>query len=112
MQKKMKAIGILMRLFLGTSFLGTGFLEISLAPALALPPPEDKPEEIQRTEIITEARSPLDSKPLTAAEYAELQAQIQARRQTTVVLNPGLRQLITQLRVRQGIRSVFPFLLR
>lgn len=106
MQKK-KAIEILVRLFLGTGFLG-----ISIAPALALPPPEDQPEEIQRTEIITEARSPLDGKPLTAAEYAELQAQLQARRQTTATLNPGLRRLITLLRVRQGIRSVFPFLLR
>jgi hypothetical protein len=106
MQKK-RAIAILMRLFFGASFFGAG-----MAPALALPPPADRPEEVQRTEIITEARSPLDGRPLTAAQYAELQAQLQARRQTTAILNPALRQLVTQLRVRQGIRSVFPFLLR
>lgn len=38
--------------------------------AIALPPPEDVPEEILRTEIITEARSAIDGQPLTAAEYA------------------------------------------
>lgn len=105
MEKK-KAIEILIRLFLGSNFLG-----ISIAPALALPPPEDQPEEIQRTEIIVEARSPLDGKPLTAAAYAELQAQLQARRQTPSTLNPELRRLITLIRLRQGIRSIFPFLL-
>ena len=39
-----------------------------------LPPPEDTHEEILRTEIITEARSPIDGELLTAAEYAQLQA--------------------------------------
>jgi hypothetical protein len=97
-----KEIGILVGLFLGAS----------LSPALALPPPQDQPEEIQRTEIITTARSPVNGKPLTAAEYAELQTQLQARRQTPAVLNPGLRRLITLLRLRQGIRSVAPFLVR
>jgi hypothetical protein len=104
--QKTKEIGIWVSLFLGASWLGA-----SIAPALALPPPEDKPEEVQRTEIITEARSPLDGKPLTAAEYAELQTQLQARRQTTSTLSPGLRRLITLIRLRQGIRSVLPFLL-
>ena len=41
--------------------------------SLGLPPPEDIPEEILRTEIITEGRSPINGQPLTAAEYAELQ---------------------------------------
>ena len=44
-------------------------------PAIALPPPEDLPEEILRTEIITEARSPIDGQPITPAEYAKLQLQ-------------------------------------
>jgi hypothetical protein len=82
------------------------------SPASALPPANDQPEEIQRTEIITEARSPVDGKPLTAAQYAQLQAQLQARRQTPGVLNPQVRRTITLLRLRQGIRSVAPFLLR
>ncbi|MCU0570740.1 MAG: hypothetical protein MUF49_29730 [Oculatellaceae cyanobacterium Prado106] len=78
----------------------------------ALPPSQDPPEEIQRTEIITEARSPIDGKPLTAAQYAELQALIQARPETIATLNPEVRRIITLLRLRQGIRSIFPFLLR
>ncbi|PLZ22593.1 hypothetical protein CBP28_20550, partial [Fischerella thermalis WC559] len=43
----------------------------------ALPPAEDIPEEILRTEIILAARSPIDGKPLSAADYAQLQAQLQ-----------------------------------
>lgn len=44
---------------------------------VALPPPEDTPEEVLRTEIILEARSPVDGDPLTPTEYAELQAELQ-----------------------------------
>ncbi len=44
--------------------------------ALALPSPEDIPEEVLRAEIITSARSPLDNQPLTAAEYALLEEQL------------------------------------
>jgi hypothetical protein len=98
----MRNVAILMGLFLGSL----------VSPALALPPANDQPEEVQRTEIITEARSPVDGKPLTAAQYAQLQAQLQARRQTTARLHPEIRRTITLLRLRQGIRSVAPFLLR
>jgi hypothetical protein len=77
--------------------------------ALALPSPEETPEEVLRTEIITEARSPVDGKPLTAAEYAELQAQLQARRATAQV-NPKLQEKISLLRLRKLIRTILPFL--
>lgn len=76
---------------------------------LALPPPEETPEEVLRTEIIIEARSPVDGKPLTAAEYAELQAQLQAR-PVVPPLDPKVRQNITLLRLRKVIRTVLPFL--
>ncbi|MBR8834980.1 MAG: hypothetical protein DSM106950_13315 [Stigonema ocellatum SAG 48.90 = DSM 106950] len=78
------------------------------ASVMALPPPEDTPEEILRTEIITEARSPIDGKPLTAAEYAELQAQIQTR--PTPNLAPQIRQNIFLLRIRKTLLQLFPFL--
>jgi hypothetical protein len=78
-------------------------------PVLALPPPEETPEEVLRTEIITEARSPVDGKPLTAAEYAELQAQLQARR-ASPQLNPKVKETIFLLRFRKLIRTFFPFL--
>jgi hypothetical protein len=66
------------------------------------------PEEVLRTEIITEARSPIDGKSLTAAEYAQLQAQIQ-QSLFDPELNPQIRQLIFLLRVRQLLRTVAPF---
>lgn len=76
---------------------------------LALPPPEETPEEVLRTEIITEARSPIDGKPLTAAEYAELQAQLQAQRGEPQ-LAPKVRETIFLLRLRRAIRTILPFL--
>lgn len=53
--------------------------KFAVESAEALPPPEDIPEEILRTEIILEGRSPLDGKPLSAAEYAELEARLAQR---------------------------------
>lgn len=76
---------------------------------MALPPPEDTPEEVLRTEIIIEARSPIDGKPLTAAEYAELKAELEGRQPTRVQVNPKLRQLIFWLRLRHVIRRILPF---
>ncbi len=54
-----------------------GVTSISHLPVVALPPPEDIPDEILRTEIIFEARSPIDGKPLTAVEYKELLNKLQ-----------------------------------
>ncbi|NET30828.1 MAG: hypothetical protein F6K19_02340 [Cyanothece sp. SIO1E1] len=80
--------------------------------ALCLPPPEDVPEEILRTEIIVEARSSIDGRPLTAAEYAELRAQLEAGPDTPPEISPDIRRLIFLLRVRKLIRGIFPFLLK
>jgi hypothetical protein len=76
-------------------------------PALSLPPASDVPEEVLRTEIFTSARSPVNGKPLTAAEYAELQAQLETA--PTPRLNADVRQLIFLLRVRKLIRTIVPF---
>ncbi len=85
-----------------------GLTFVVAKPALGLPPPEDVPEEILRTEIITEARSPIDGKPLTAAEYAQLKAQL-AERSTPVEINPKFRQLIFLLNLRHLFRTIIPF---
>lgn len=77
---------------------------------LALPPPEDTPEEVLRTEMITEARSPIDGRPLTAAEYAELKAQLEAYQPTRPQVSPKVRELIFLLRVRRVIRRLIPFI--
>lgn len=78
------------------------------SPSYTLPPPEDIPEEILRTEIILEGRSPIDGKPLTASEYAELQAQI-AESPFPPKLNSQVREIIFLLGIRKFIKSVTPF---
>lgn len=85
---------------------------IAAQAAVALPPPEDQPEEVLRTEIITAARSPLDGKPLTAREYAELQAREEAARENLGTVSPEVRRTINLLRLRRTIRTFFPFLIR
>lgn len=81
-----------------------------VSSVLALPPAEDTPEEILRTEIIIEARSPIDGKPLTAAEYAELQAQLRTAPPQRPEVAPVLRKQIGLLRLRKFIKTFFPFL--
>ena len=78
-------------------------------PAIALPPPEDTPEEVLRTEIVTEARSLLDGESLTAAEYAELQAALQAGPATPAQLNSEIRHLVFLLRIRKLLKTILPF---
>lgn len=80
--------------------------------AVALPPATDLPEEVSRSEIITEARSPVDGKPLTAAQYLDQQSQIrqgQSLRPQDQV-SPQLRKAIGLLRLRRLVRTFFPFL--
>ncbi len=84
---------------------------VPLRPVQGLPPPSDTPEEVLRTEIFTEARSPLDGEPLTAAEYAELQAVLRSTETVEPQVSPKIRRLIGLLRLRKGIRTIFPFLL-
>ncbi|MBS3029929.1 MAG: hypothetical protein HCA25_23480 [Dolichospermum sp. DET50] len=75
---------------------------------IALPPQADIPEEILRTEIILTARSPIDGKVLTPAEYAELQAQIQISPPPR--LSSGIRDKIFLLQLRKTLLQLFPFL--
>ncbi|HSM83936.1 MAG TPA: hypothetical protein VLS96_19760 [Nodosilinea sp.] len=77
--------------------------------ALALPPPDDMPEEVLRTEIITEARSPLNGEPLSAQEYAVVQEQLRDPN-TEPIVNPDLAQLIQLLELRRVFRPILPFL--
>lgn len=92
---------------LTTVLIGGGWL-----PGVALPPPEDVPEEILQTEIITDARSPLDGEPLTVAEYEELIAELQEGPDIRPRLSPEVEYTIYLLHLRRAIRSVFPFLLQ
>ncbi|MDJ0635684.1 MAG: hypothetical protein QNJ34_21025 [Xenococcaceae cyanobacterium MO_188.B29] len=89
--------------------LGSIIFGLLIAPSsYTLPPPEDIPEEILRTEIILEGRSPIDGKPLTASEYAELQADI-AESPFPPELSSQVREIIFLLGIRKFIKSVTPF---
>ena len=79
------------------------------APALALPPPEDTPEEVLRTEIITEARSPLTGEPLSADEYAVLMEQLQDPNRNPQV-SPEVASLIGLLQFRRVFKPLLPFI--
>lgn len=76
---------------------------------IVLPPAQDVPEEILRTEIIFEARSPLDGSPMAPADYAQLQADLAAP-QTTLTLNSDIRYIIFLLQARRAFKPVVPFL--
>jgi hypothetical protein len=92
-------------LSLTLNFWGLG----NLSPSLALPPPEDTPEEILRTEIILNARSPIDGKYLTASEYAQLQADLQESA-FAPQLQPNLQHLIFLLQIRKLFKTLIPLL--
>ncbi|MBW4633924.1 MAG: hypothetical protein KME30_19080 [Iphinoe sp. HA4291-MV1] len=78
------------------------------ASVMALPPKEDLPEEILRTQIITTARSPVDGKPLTAGEYAQLQAQLQ--KVPPPKLDKRIQDQVFLIRLRKTLLQLFPFL--
>ncbi len=71
--------------------------------------PPEIPEEILRTEIITEARSPLTGEPLSAADYAQLQAELAAPAGGNLV-SDDLRYLIYLLQLRRAVKPILPFL--
>lgn len=75
---------------------------------LALPPAEDLPEEILRTEIILEGRSPINGKPLSAVEYEDLQEELTQNRFNPKV-DPDIQQLIFLLQIRKFIKTIIPF---
>jgi hypothetical protein len=73
---------------------------------------EDIPEEVLRSQIYTEARSPLDGKLLSAAEYIELEEQLNetiANIPPRLLVSEKMQQLIDLLKLRKLIRQVIPF---
>ena len=96
-------------LLIGSGLVGSGLFAVLDSSALALPPPDEIPEEILRTEVITEARSPIDGKPIPAADYAALQARLRDPN-TDVIVDPELASLIQLLQFRRVLRPIIPFL--
>ncbi len=70
---------------------------------------DEIPEEILRTEIITEARSPLTGEPISAAEYAQLQAEL-AEPAGGNLVSQDIRYLLFLLQVRRAIKPIVPFI--
>lgn len=80
------------------------------SPVLALPPADDQPEEVLRAQMIIGARSPIDGSPLTAAEYAELQAQLEPTPPPTPAVSPKVRKIVGLLKLRRFIKRFLPFI--
>lgn len=85
-------------------------LVLALQPSLAAETLPDLPEEVLRQEIIVEARSPLDGRPLTPAEYAILQQRLRTDPDSVQGLSPQIRELGFLLGVLKAAKSLFPFL--
>lgn len=79
-------------------------------PAIALPPPEEVPEEILRTEVILDARSPVDGKPLTPVEYAALEAAAEAPFRPPNQVSDKVRETVGLLKMRKFIRRYLPII--
>ncbi|MEM8780373.1 MAG: hypothetical protein AAGF26_16185 [Cyanobacteria bacterium P01_G01_bin.49] len=80
---------------------------VSIPVGMTLPPPEEIPEEVLRMEIITEGRSRVDGEPLTAAEYAQLQAKL-GESPYPPQIDSKLRNLIFLLKIRKMIKTFVP----
>jgi hypothetical protein len=95
---------------LGTTTLAILFLGcLQSLRCFALPPEEDLPEEILRTEIILEGRSPIDGKPLSAREYEELEAELRESRFDPQI-NEDVQQIIFLLQIRKLFKTIIPFI--
>jgi hypothetical protein len=85
-------------------------LFLPLAHASQLPITEDIPEEVLRAEIITEARSPIDGKPLSAIDFAELVVQVEQKTvqddATASLQNSSIKNLLFLIRLRGFLKSV------
>jgi hypothetical protein len=81
-----------------------------LAYASKPPTTEDIPEEVLRAEIITEARSPIDGKPLSAVDFAELVVQVEQKTDrddaAASIQNSSIKNLLFLIRLRGFLKSV------
>ncbi|MGK7912859.1 MAG: hypothetical protein AB4050_15500 [Synechococcus sp.] len=102
-----KHVGVLSVLSIGTISLAS--LGVSTHSAVALPPPDDIPEEVLRAQVVLEGRSAIDNSELSPTEYAELQALLEESQEVTPRVSPELQRLILLLKLRKILRTVTPF---
>jgi hypothetical protein len=81
-------------------------------PPKKFPLEEDIPEEVLRTEIYTDARSPIDGKLLTATEYVELMDKLRSLDSIPPedLVSPKIREVVELLRLRKLLRQFIPFI--
>jgi hypothetical protein len=82
-------------------------ISLTTKPILALPRPDDLSEEYLRTQIIFEARSPITSEALTAADYAELLNGLEQelRKQENTTFAKPYRETLFLLRLRKLLKN-------
>ena len=91
------------------SVLAAGFWAAATEAGMALPPPDDIPEEVLRSQIILEGRSRVDGRPLSPVEYL---AEEEALGEPNIPqqLDPEVRQLVFLLQLYNFIRTIVPFI--
>ncbi|NEO85258.1 MAG: hypothetical protein F6J87_13575 [Spirulina sp. SIO3F2] len=89
--------------------IGLGTLLLFTPTAQALPPADDPPEEVLRSEIILDGRSAIDGEPLTAAEYVQEQEAL-AESAYPPELAAEIQHVIFLLRLRQLLKPIVPFI--
>lgn len=68
----------------------------------------DLPEEVLRSEILLDGRSPLDGKRLTATQYAELQQEIEKANEVEPQITLKIRRLVGMIKLRKFIKQILP----
>jgi len=68
----------------------------------------DLPEEVLRSEILLDGRSPFDGRRLAATEYAELQQEIEQAISVEPQVASKIRRLIGLIKFRKFIKRVLP----
>ncbi len=68
----------------------------------------DLPEEVLRSEILLDGRSPFDGKRLTATQHAELQQEIEKANEVEPQIALKIRRLVGMIKFRKFIKRVLP----
>ncbi len=88
------------------TFISMGNTRVQAAEATTTEP--DLPEEVLRSEILLDGRSPFDGKRLTATEYAELQQEIEKANVVEPQIALKIRRLVGMIKLRKFIKRVLP----
>jgi hypothetical protein len=96
------------------ALMSLGLLSFQMSAAIAAEPTTpatpDIPEEVLQTEVIVSARSPIDNRPLTATEYAELQLETDQALAPPGKVSRDVRAVVNYLKFRKFIKKVIPFI--